>query len=204
MTPLIVGRIVFKPEAVFRLKITDRYSLHRLMLQLVELERDEDAVHHGNLFGGLQWVDRGEKLEGRVVDFLTTLKIRKTSMSSDIELSYRPLPDHFLDHEFYRFQVVVNPVTCSRGRRFAIDNESDILEWFSEKLHIGGVDCGYLQVDQRGRDIFWKGSQRLVYARARISGVLKVRDHQLFVDTFTKGIGKGRAFGFGFLQLKII
>lgn len=44
----------------------------------------------------------------------------------------------------------------------------------------------------------------MVYARARISGVLNVLNRPAFIDTFSKGIGKGRAFGFGFLQLKII
>lgn len=206
MSSFVAGRVVLKPEAVYRLKVTDRYAIHRLMLQLVESGEDELVAPEIRTRDplGLQWVDRGERLEGKVIDFLTTRPIRMPSLPPDITLACRELPNHFLEHDFYQFQIVVNPIYMRMKHRVAITDEEEILSWFVSKLRHGGAACAQLQVDQRGRDVFWKDSHRVVYARARISGVLKVLNRPAFIDAFSKGIGKGRAFGFGFLQLKII
>ena len=98
MSSFVAGRVVLKPEAVYRLKVTDRYAIHRLMLQLVVSGEDElvaPEIRTRNPLG-LQWVDRGERLEGRVIDFLTTRPIRLPSLPSDITLLCRELPKHFL------------------------------------------------------------------------------------------------------------
>jgi len=48
---------------------------------------------------------------------------------------------------------------------------------------------------------FTKKDNKVIQGRALITGVLSVQDRSLFRKSFQQGIGRGRAFGFGMLQI---
>ena len=194
------GKLYLSLDAQARLKVTDVYSLHRVLLDLVDGERSAQP----GMPSGLQWVDRGQTIYGRRVDFLTTLPVPAVCPAEDLSLEIKELPQDFLDHQSYRFQILVNPVRCVQEKRVAVTGEENISAWFTQRAADRGMQVFISSIDKVGRDVFRKKEHRVVYNRARITGTLNVTDKELFQKACLTGIGKGRAFGFGFLQLSVI
>lgn len=194
-----VGSVYFTLDAQARLKMTDRYSIHRVMLDLCGDSRNPAP----DTSSGLQWVDKGQTIYGRRVDFLSTHPLPERTPTEDVLIDVKPLPSHFLEHDDYRFQVYVNCTRCVNGKRVAVPIHG-IEEWAHQRWAMRGMSLVALAQDQVGTDTFYKNRQRLTFARARLSGILKVTDRELFKKAFFAGIGKGRAFGYGLLQLAVI
>lgn len=194
------GRLYLSLEAQARLKVTDPYSIHRTLLELIDGARTTEA----ETSSGLLWVDKGQTIYGRRIDFLTHHPLPGVALAEDVSLEVRPLPEGFLDHDRYRFQVFLNPCRCIQGRRVAVVGEADIRDWFLERAANRGMQVSISSIDRIGTDVFYKKRQRIVCSRARISGVLRVTDRDLFKRAFLGGIGKCRAFGYGFLQIAVI
>ena len=194
------GRVYLSLEAQARLKITDPYSIHRVLLDMIDGERSPEVGSSS----GLLWVDRGQTLYGRRIDFLSQHPVPSVATASDVSLEVKPLPKGFLDHEMYRFQIFLNPCRCVQGKRVAVKGEENIGYWFIERAAKRGMQVSISSIDKVGRDVFHKKNQRVVCACARITGTLKVMDHVLFKKAFLGGIGKCRAFGYGFLQVSVI
>jgi CRISPR system Cascade subunit CasE len=53
----------------------------------------------------------------------------------------------------------------------------------------------------RGRDYFDKNGQRGLHSAVEFQGVLTVNDPTGFHETFTRGVGSAKAFGFGLLVI---
>lgn len=194
------GRLYIGPAAQHRLRLTDSYSIHRILLELIDDRRDPAE----NTSSGLQWVDQGQTIYGRRVDFMSIHPIFERKLDEDVVLEVKEIPDGFLEHEEYRFQILVNPVKVRDGKRIPVVGAEKIEEWFLDKAAARGIKASVGRIDKIGRESFKKNDIRVVYSRARISGVFKVEDQELFKKAFFTGIGKGRAFGFGFLQLAVI
>lgn len=195
------GRVYLSPDAQARLKITDPYSIHRVLLEMVDGSRSAEP----ETSSGLLWVDRGQTLYGRRIDFLSRHPVSASKVpADDVSLEVKPLPDGFLDHQEYRFQILVNPCRCVSGKRVAVTGVEKIGAWFQERAAVRGMQVSIASVDKIGRDVIVRKNQRVVCARARISGILKVTDPDLFKKAFLGGIGKCRAFGYGFLQVSVI
>ena len=191
------GRLYLSLEAQVQLRITDRYSIHRVIQELFEYQKKETQSDSS----GFQWVDKGTTIYGRRIDFLSDLPINIRPLMEGVSLELKELPSFFLDKDKYRFQILMNTCRCRENVRIAITKEDDIVEWFEAKAATRGMLTHVAQVDQRGVDYFYKGKRRLVFSHARLSGFLKVEDREKFKSAFHTGRGKGRAFGFGFLQL---
>lgn len=206
------GRLILQQSALLRLEAFDRYALHRIMMDLALPARDVAVVRSGHTPSGLQWVDRGEHLAGRVIDFLTDQEIQ-TDIPPDVKVLVKPLPEGFLSHPRYRFQIVANPVKFHReqrpdgtrgdGKRIPLVYDEDIEAWFLRRAEANGFRAQVTGIDQKGSDGFRKGGAWVRFNRARISGLISVVDQERFQKAFFTGIGKGRAFGFGFLQLAV-
>jgi CRISPR system Cascade subunit CasE len=72
-----------------------------------------------------------------------------------------------------------------------------------EKGEQGGftVDEAKLRTFSRGREYFNKKSQTGLHSAVEFQGVLAVTDPARFHETFTRGIGPAKAFGFGLLVI---
>ncbi|MBR3925680.1 MAG: type I-E CRISPR-associated protein Cas6/Cse3/CasE [Akkermansia sp.] len=136
----------------------------------------------------------------------------------------REIPESFLAHSLYRFQVRVNPtrriktdartgVRVEKGLRVPITDESELLEWFKRKAECGGFSLpGLLQPDnpdyylsvllESRLNFQKKGCRKAHHASVQFSGVLRVEDADLFRKTFQQGIGSAKSFGFGLLMLQ--
>ena len=117
MKKLYAGRLILQPSAVLRLRIFDRYAIHRIMQDLFHSDLVLGHVAAtGDAPSGIQWADKGEHLAGRVIDFLANRR-PECSVPEDVDLQCRELPEDFLLHDRYRFQVELNPVRCVNRKR---------------------------------------------------------------------------------------
>ncbi|MOA24803.1 CRISPR-associated endoribonuclease Cse3 [compost metagenome] len=119
----------------------------------------------------------------------------------------KALPESFLDHARYRFKVIINPTRrdSASGRLLPVKGRHAIAHWFRERASANWgfqVDAELLQVDRLEVLQFKDKQQRqITLAQAHIQGQLQVSDPQRFRNSFSHGIGRGRAFGCGLLQI---
>ena len=88
MSELYAGKIILKPAAVARLRIRDRYALHRMVLDLYpcrETDGKEESVRD------VQWADRGEHLAGREVLLLSNRPPLAEDLPDDVRVMVKKL-----------------------------------------------------------------------------------------------------------------
>jgi CRISPR system Cascade subunit CasE len=63
------------------------------------------------------------------------------------------------------------------------------------------IEEAVLRTVSRGREYFERQGVRGLHSAVEYHGVLTVTDPARFYETFTRGIGSGKAFGFGLLVI---
>lgn len=192
--------------AVKALRITDAYSLHRVVYGLFEDVRS-DAQKKTSVASGILYADQGGDFHQR-----TILLLSDRPPASNIDGQYgivrsRPIPEEFLSHEHYRFKVIVNPTRRDNASRklTPVKGREAVSQWFMERTtQSWGFEASpqHLQIDRIQVLQFKDKVQRPVtLAQAHIQGLLTVTNREQFQHSFSCGIGRGRAFGCGLLQL---
>lgn len=205
---LYAARLLLNPDAVMRLKAFDRYSFHRIINDFFPKNIDY-SISSTNENTPVLWVDKGEHVYGHEFHMLSTREPTVPTLSSDIQFAYREIPDRYWKYKRYRFSLVCNPVKTyhvyrdgiSIRKRMGLYAESDIAEWFSRKTNEGGFYAKSLSFDKKERIHFKRKNDQITYCSIRISGILEVFDKELFLRSVANGIGQGKAFGLGFLQV---
>lgn len=198
-------QLILSPMAQIRLKVTDVYSLHRLVMDLFPRRYE---CQGSELTSGVQWVDCGEHIFGREIRILSKVSPCVLSFGDsgmeDCSLVTNSIPESFFDKEKYGFSLVANPCVCkASGQRIPILDELEIGNWLDIKAEGSGFMAVEKKVDRIRPLIFNKGKNRITLHTARISGVLKVQDKEKFIEMVGRGIGRGRAWGLGLLQLSL-
>ena len=179
------------------LRLTDCYSVHRVVYDLFDPVRSEGEQTHS----GILYVDKGEDRQERLVLILSN-RLPKTPAYGKVET--RTLERLHLDFSTYRFEIVVNPVRRNNQTRkiVPVRGRAAIARWFMDKAPTWGfaVPELSLQVAEITVDRF-KAKETVTLGKARLTGMLHVTDRQRFVQSVCQGIGRGRAFGCGLLQI---
>ena len=179
------------------LRLTDCYSVHRVVYDLFDPVRSEGEQTHS----GILYVDKGEDRQERLVLILSN-RLPKTPAYGKVET--RTLERSHLDFSTYRFEIVVNPVRRNNQTRkiVSVRGRAAIARWFMDKAPAWGfaVPELSLQVAEITVDRF-KAKEAVTLGKARLTGMLHVTDRQRFVQSVCQGIGRGRAFGCGLLQI---
>lgn len=121
------------------------------------------------------------------------------------EISTKTVPERFLEFSAYDFEIVINPVRRnSLSRKLEpVRGKEAILEWFENHSADWGFKTMHLEIGGEWADRFSKSaSGEVTLSKANASGVLQVTSHENFVNSFRNGIGRGKAFGCGMLQLR--
>lgn len=93
------------------------------------------------------------------------------------------------------------------GKRVGIYDEQEQLEWLRRKAEAGGFEIVRAEISRDGKI---ENAEAIVRAgvkhdlkllAAQFDGVLRVTDTTRVVETVARGIGSGKAFGFGLLSL---
>ena len=101
--------------------------------------------------------------------------------------------------------AVQNPDSSFKknGRRVPLGKREDLIAWIKRKGAQGafGVEEASLRTFPRGREYFQKNGRGGLHSAVEFQGVLTVTDPSKFYETFTRGIGSAKAFGFGLLVI---
>lgn len=121
------------------------------------------------------------------------------------EITTKIIPESFLNKKRYAFEIIINAV----DRPFAknptpIKGDENLSQWFISKSPSWGfsVDPSCLQLLEKHVEQFEKKGEMCTFNSVKFTGRLTVLDHNLFVNKFKSGIGRGKAFGFGLLQIR--
>lgn len=184
------------------LNIKDAYSLHRVVYDLFDDVRSESEKQQA-VSSGILYVDKGGDFRGRKILMLSN---RQPNAPIHGEISMKKIANDFLDYSDYRFEIVINPTKrqSGGGKLVPLRTREDIANWFLEKAPQWGFDVSkaHLQVEDIAIKCFSdKHGHEITQAQARILGRLTVTDKMRFTKSFQQGIGRGRSFGCGLLQV---
>lgn len=184
------------------LRVTDDYSLHRVVYSLFEDIRSKEEKH-SSVPSGILFADKGGDSESRMILLLSD---RQPQTPQHGRLQSKMVGESFLAYDNYRFEVIINPTRRDSSTRklIALRRQEEVAQWFIAKSSgTWGFRVNPLNLQVRMMQIgrFSKKEQVVTQGRAEISGELHVEDRSLFIKSFTHGIGRGRAFGFGLLQI---
>lgn len=191
-------KILLNAEDYWREKIKDDYSLHRFVYSLFPLENKPDNPR-------ILYADKGYERGMRKIYILSHIvpTVERVGNISTIQVSER-----FLEYNQYRFEVILNPVKrdSRTGKNIPIKGVLPLLKWFVEKAPSWGFQAceENLEVFVLQTMTFRKGDMNCLFNRAKFKGILSVSDRSLFQQSFINGLGRGKSFGFGLLQLSPI
>ncbi len=182
------------------LKLTDAYSLHRVVYSLFP---EQEGKTRDFLFA-----DKGGDFRGRKILLLSQRRPEVTSVG---HVETKEIPHGFLDHELFGFEVRLNPTKREKasGKTVSVRGKDALLTWFCEKapeqygfeVLQDAQGTPLLQVQEIGVQRFNKGGTVVTHGSATFVGKLKVVDRSAFRKTFEEGMGRAKSFGFGLLQV---
>jgi CRISPR system Cascade subunit CasE len=193
-------------KAVKRLRITDPYSLHRVIYSLFEDIRSVQEKQAA-ASSGIVYADQGGDFTGRKVLILSD-RLPAAQLEGNLgRLETKEIPSVFLAASRYRFKTIVNPTYRDSTTRklVPVKGREAVSGWFCERAEESWgfqVHRESLQVDRIEVLRFTDKRQRqITMAQASLHGLLEVTDRERFTSSFSRGIGRGRAFGCGLLQI---
>ncbi len=187
---------------VAALEVIDAYSLHRVVYDLFDDVRNDDQKRSG-VSSGVLYADKGGDFHSRRILVLSARAPLKPEYG---ELEIKEVPENLLNHERYRFEIIVNPTKRDGESRkiIAIRGREEVMQWFANKAPESWGFTVYaptLQVNNLSVKEFKKKGHSVTLGSATLQGHLTVKDRAKFIKSFHQGIGRGRAFGFGLLQI---
>jgi len=184
------------------LRVTDAYSVHRVVYSLYEDIRSE-AEKQISAPSGILYVDKGGEWNKRKILMLSNRSPRQPEYG---QVESKVISDAFLQHDHYGFEVVINPTKRDKktGKTVALMGREVIAQWFINKAADSWgftIHPQSLQIGNVGVKTFETKGHAITQASATLLGKLSITDRDRFIQSFQLGIGRGRAFGFGLLQL---
>lgn len=185
------------------LRIKDAYALHKVVYGLFDDVRS-DAEKQASTSSGIVYADKGGDFNTRQILMLSNRRPHQTPQFGEVQS--KPIHANFLTYERYAFDITINPTKRDKqtGKVIAIRGRDDIAAWFIARApQSWGFDVGaeHLQVGQISVQVFEKDGRSITHGSATLTGELVVIDKDRFTQSFMQGIGRGRAFGFGLLQI---
>lgn len=193
-----LSQYTLAPSDVRALRLTDSYSLHRVVYDLFENVRGGDTRNAS----GILFADKGMRQGQRRVLILSD---RPPYPACRGLLQTRELPESYLLSARYAFQIIINPVrrSNSTGKIIPLRDREAVAEWFCAKAPSWGfsVHAASLQVTDFSVDRFAKGDALVTLLKATLTGMLEVTDREAFAHSVVRGLGRAKAFGCGLLQI---
>lgn len=199
---MIASMLVLTSADAIALKITDTYSIHRIVYDLFDDIRSK-AEKCASVPSGILYVDKGGEYGGREILVLSNRVPNKPSYGT---LKSQSIPETLLTHGRYRFEVMLNPTRrdSKTGKTIGVHGYEAIVQWFIDKAPTSwgfAANSDSLRVEDMHVKKFNKSQGQVTMASATLIGELEVIDLDKFISSFRNGIGRGRAFGFGLLQI---
>ena len=179
-------------KALNKNKTMDGYTIHRVVYELFPGESRD-----------FLFVDKGGDFHARQILILSE---RSPEIPQYGEIQSKLIADSFLEHDNYGFEVTLNPTKRDKqtGKTVAIRGRENLHQWFLGKAPTLGfeIQAESLEIRHAGVQTFDLGNGKIVtHNSASFVGKLKVTDRGKFQQSFRKGIGRAKSFGFGLFQI---
>lgn len=191
---MIASILSLDRRAIKTLDIQDEYSIHRVVYDLFPTQERSFLYYR---------YPRSTS-PGSMKILILSQKSPDHPRVGSLEL--KTVDPSFLEWSWYAFKVRINPIVRSGGKEIAITSYDAVLEWFLDKQAQWGFSANpeSLELQDFGVVRFQRGNHTVTLNECTVVGVLRVTDRFLFVKSFSEGIGRAKAFGFGLLQLQPI
>lgn len=212
---MYLTEMILWDEAAARLMPRDSYGWHKIIWRFFPGKEKRDYLYRtDHTPSGV-----------RVLILSDDEPVQLDKMQGQI-IRTRKVPESFLSHKRYRFQLRANPTQKlkidkrdgqkkANGLRAPIVNEQELAAWLARKAESGGFSipgienwpsehCNLTIVPEGRQEFKKKGLSAAHHTSVQFTGILEVTDEHLFRETFRKGIGTAKAFGFGLLMLQNI
>ena len=205
-------RALIGPRTIFARGLHDAYAWHQLVWKAFPGKDGETR----NFLTRLDDKPKGTQL----LIVSPTEPTRPDWLNENDEWETKAIPSGFFQARRYRFQLRANPTVKrvvrdaagnrkKNGRREAITGEEELLSWLQRKGEAGGFRLPEGTPVEVLSDLSSfakrpKSGQSMsgTHGATDFSGILEVTDPANFLtQTFAKGIGSAKAFGFGLLVL---
>jgi len=185
------------------LNIKDAYALHKVVYGLFEDVRT-DAEKQTGIASGITYADKSGDFNTRKILMLSNRKPHQTPQFGEVQT--KSIHSDFLTHKRYAFEITLNPGKRDKqtGKIVPIRGREGIEQWFKERAPKSwgfSVNPRNLQIHKISVQVFEKMGKTITHGSATLQGELTVIDRERFILSFLHGIGRGRAFGFGLLQI---
>ncbi len=186
------------------LNIRDAYSVHRVVYGLFENVRN-DTQSRSSVPSGISFVDKGGDFNFRQILIISNRRPHQTPQFGVVET--KPIHSDFLKYDRYGFEVTINPSKrdSKTGKVVPVKGRDEIVSWFTTRAVSSwgfSVIPDKLQIERIGVQTFSnKDGKTVTHGSATFRGALEVVARDKFLQSFIQGIGRGRAFGFGLLQI---
>ena len=138
---------------------------------------------------------------------IPALSVRGFHTEAALIRDVTPLKQAFMPGRCFRFELLASPCKKVEGegknsRRFFLDTVEARADWLRRKGAQGGFQI--LQVDEIGNREDICGRRRGVEIKncgVIFSGFLRISDSEAFWQSYSAGIGPGKAYGMGMLTL---
>jgi len=205
---MIASLLLLSRADIKALSIKDAYSLHRVVYDLFDDIRSEtekkSSIASGILYADKGYINVSENKQRKIL----ILSNRLPNQPLHGLLSEpKKIPENFLQYDNYGFEVIINPTKRDNktGKTVAICGSEAVTQWFIDRAPKSWgfvVKPKNLQIQNISVQQFIKNDHTTVtQGKAIIKGELQVTDREQFIQSFERGIGRGRAFGFGLLQI---
>jgi CRISPR system Cascade subunit CasE len=184
--------------------ITDPYGIHRAVYSLFPKIEGESR--------DFLFADKGvSDMQRRILIFSKRPPQRQGYGS----IKTREIPESFLQQDRYGFEIRLNPTRRDKASGKIVpaqgtekqDGETKrkkLRDWFCAKSEGWGfvTDPETLQIQNQGVQSFDKQDAQVVTQNAvTFTGTLRVTDRARFIKGVEEGIGRGKGFGFGLLEI---
>lgn len=191
---MYLSRLVLTISDKLHLRLYGEYDIHKLVYSMF-------ANSDGREF--LYYVDYSSIGH-------TTVLIQSPEMPSAPKfgkLEAKLIPPPFYGFDRYRFRIRISPVKRHNRKVISVMHRAeDIIPWLYELGLKHGIyfDPASMEKEGDGTMHMKKNGCVITISYADITGVLEVKDRELFLNAVEHGIGRAKGFGQGMLLLKPI
>ncbi|MDQ0288263.1 type I-E CRISPR-associated protein Cas6/Cse3/CasE [Oligosphaera ethanolica] len=179
-------------------QIRDAYAVHKLVYSLFPVIHDTNRQR-------ILYADKGTDQGYR---FLLIQSQAQPHAPVSLAMTTLCIGDSFWASDRYYFEAVLNPVkrNPATGKRQPVKGLFPVMKWLVENSLEWGfsADEQTLQAFIQNTLTFEKGGKEYCFNRVLFRGSLTVTERAPFRSAVEKGLGHGKAFGFGLLQLSPI
>jgi CRISPR system Cascade subunit CasE len=185
------------------LKIKDSYGLHKVIYGLFEDVRS-DIQKNSSESSGVLWANKGGDSSSKRILLLSNRKPHQTPQFGRVQT--KAIMQSFVQYDNYGFEIIINPSKKNKNtaKIEAIMGVQQISSWAIERAKLSWgftIHPDSLQVQINPIINFQKGGHNVTYNSVTLKGALSVTDREKFIHCFISGVGRGKAFGFGLLQI---